>query len=111
MTGVQTCALPILDHVPTSRFVVLLDGATDQVAIGEQSRHAWANMRADSPNNRPDASPVRFVLVEAPKRREIGQQSTDSTFPEEFSEAYGDLEAMRRRSTATFRAATASSGC
>jgi hypothetical protein len=86
----------VVDHVPTSRFVVLLDGATDQVAIGEQFRHAWANMRAASPNNRPDASPVRFVLVEAPKRREIGQQSTDSAFPEEFSEAYGDLEAMKR---------------
>jgi hypothetical protein len=37
-----------------------------------------------------------LVVVEANKTRRIGDQTTASAFPEEFCEAYGDVEALKK---------------
>jgi hypothetical protein len=54
----------LVDRVPTDRFIVLLDAAADQQALCAAFRSAWAGMRAGSPNDRPDAGPVRWVIHE-----------------------------------------------
>jgi hypothetical protein len=59
----------VVDHVPAHRFVVIVDGETDQISLSEHFRQAWAAMRSDSPNNRQDAGPVRFVVLDLEKRR------------------------------------------
>jgi hypothetical protein len=54
----------LIDRVGADRFVVLLDTDTDQVALCAAFRSAWGAMRAGSPNDRPDAAPVRWVIHE-----------------------------------------------
>lgn len=53
----------IVDLVDVSRLIVLVDAATDQVALCAAFRSAWSRMAASSPNNRPDAAPVQWVRI------------------------------------------------
>jgi hypothetical protein len=62
----------LIDRVATHNFVVLIDEQTDQTALCAAFRAAWLSMERGSPNNRADASPVRWVLLET--RREPGQR-------------------------------------
>ncbi len=61
----------LIDRVATHNVVVLIDEETNQAALYAAFRAAWLSMERGSPNNRADAGPVRWVLLES--RREPGQ--------------------------------------
>jgi len=54
----------LIDRTSTERFIVLVDEKADQTALCATIRSAWSRMAANSPNNRPDAGPVRWVILD-----------------------------------------------
>jgi FtsH-binding integral membrane protein len=71
----------VVDHIATEKFVVLVNSETDQVALGMQFREKWAAMRGSSPNNRPDAGPVRFVVL---KVKDSQNKQRNTEIPAQF---------------------------
>jgi hypothetical protein len=63
----------VVDHIATEKFAVLVNAETDQVALGMQFRKKWAAMRSSSPNNRPGAGPVRFVVLKQKNPQDMKQ--------------------------------------
>lgn len=62
----------LVDRVAMRNVVVLIDERTDQVALCAAFRAAWSAMEDRSPNNRPDAGSVRWVMLQSPREQESG---------------------------------------
>ncbi|MBT9329835.1 hypothetical protein [Paracidobacterium acidisoli] len=72
----------VVNHIASEKFAVLVNAETDQVALGNQFREKWAAMRAGSPNNRPDAGPVRFVVLKQKDPQQSTQRSETAAAPQ-----------------------------
>jgi hypothetical protein len=59
----------LVDRVPLHNVAVLVDEGTDQPALCAAFRSAWAAMDDSSPNNRPSAGPVRWVVLASSDER------------------------------------------
>ena len=66
--GLQWEIGQIINHIATENFVVLINGKTDLVALGESFKSSWKQMNAHSPNNREHPQPVRFIFHQKPDR-------------------------------------------
>ena len=66
--GLQWEIGQIINHIATEDFVVLINGKTDIVALGESFKNSWKQMNASSPNNREHTLPVRFIFHQEPDR-------------------------------------------
>ena len=62
--GLQWEIGQIINHIATEDFVVLINGRTDIVALGESFRNSWKYMHENSPNNRQHCGPVRFIFTQ-----------------------------------------------
>ena len=61
---------------------VLIDEGTDQAALCAAFRAAWLSMDNSSPNNRSDAAPVRWVVLESDNERKQSRQDVQPLPPE-----------------------------
>ena len=54
----------LVHHVPLARVVVLADDASDQAAIDDVARAAWATLGPDSPNAGPQPAPLCVLMLD-----------------------------------------------
>jgi hypothetical protein len=54
----------LINRLPTSRFVLLIDSTTDKDFLLQTLRSAWETMAGDSPNRQPDAAPVQIFQTQ-----------------------------------------------
>ena len=52
----------LINKVDATNLLVLADDTADLGALKTAFENAWGQMRSDSPNNRPDAGPIRIVV-------------------------------------------------
>ena len=52
----------LINKVDATNLLVLADDTADLGALKTAFEKAWGQMRSDSPNNRPDAGPIRIVV-------------------------------------------------
>ncbi|MGN6249887.1 MAG: hypothetical protein ACTHNG_16160 [Ginsengibacter sp.] len=67
--GLQWEIGQIINHVATSRFLVLINSKTDLCALGSSFRKCWNEMIADSPNHIENPAPMRFIFSQEPDRQ------------------------------------------
>jgi hypothetical protein len=66
--GLQWEITQVINHLSTEKFVVLINGKTDIVSLGETFRKAWKEMDEASPNNTKDVTSIRFIFYQVPDR-------------------------------------------
>jgi hypothetical protein len=72
----------LVDRVGLHNVVVLIDEGTDQAALCATFRAAWLSMDSNSPNNRANATPVRWVLLESRNERKQSGEEAQPLPPE-----------------------------
>jgi len=72
----------LVNLVSMRNVVILVDKGTDQTALCAAFREAWQSMDGRSPNNQPDAGPVRWVVLDLPNEREQSREPPAALPPE-----------------------------
>ena len=85
--GLQWEIGQIINHIPTSRFIVIINSKTDINALGTSFRKCWNEMNADSPNNIENPVPLRFIFSQLPDRKRDNNFNKNSVFSPFYQEA------------------------
>ena len=64
----------LLNQVDATDLLVLADDEADLIALRQAFEDAWDTMRSDSPNNRPDAGPVRIIVYPGDSKARAAEQ-------------------------------------
>jgi hypothetical protein len=67
----------LINRLPTSRFVLLIDQTTDKGFLLQTLRRAWEGMAVNSPNRMPAASPIQIFQTQQ-VRSEFDQSNSKS---------------------------------
>ncbi len=62
----------LVDHLPTRRWLLLIDWTTDMDYLQEALAEAWASMALDSPNRGADVAPVQLFRLSSLETAERG---------------------------------------
>lgn len=54
----------LINRLPSSRFVLLIDSTTDKQFLWQILRSAWESMAIDSPNRQPNATPIQIFQTQ-----------------------------------------------
>ena len=71
----------VVNRVDATNLLVLADDTADLVALKTAFEDAWTRMRSDSPNNRPNASPVRIVVYPGESKARGAEQDELASAP------------------------------
>jgi hypothetical protein len=79
----------VINKVDVTNLLVLSDDMADLPALKAAFENAWDQMRSDSPNNRPDAGPVRIVVY--PGESEVRRAEQDELAPKPPPDPTGQI--------------------